>query len=54
MIFSFDHLETPGHTCFDDYRYDPNSPEAVLYGMDGGLGKRLLDVALSKTMTIPG
>lgn len=22
MIFSFDHLETPGHTRFDDYRYD--------------------------------
>lgn len=24
MIFSFDHLETPGHTRFDDYRYDLN------------------------------
>ncbi len=22
LIFSFDHLETPGHTRFDDYRYD--------------------------------
>ena len=22
MVFSFDHLETPGHTRFDDYRYD--------------------------------
>ncbi len=22
MIFSFDHLETPGHTRFDDYHYD--------------------------------
>ncbi len=22
MIFSFDHLETPGHTRFEDYRYD--------------------------------
>ena len=24
MIFSFDHLETPGHTRFDDYEYDLN------------------------------
>jgi oligo-1,6-glucosidase len=24
MIFSFDHLETPGHTRFDEYRYDLN------------------------------
>lgn len=24
MIFSFDHLETPGHERFDDYRYDLN------------------------------
>jgi oligo-1,6-glucosidase len=24
MIFSFDHLETPGHDRFDDYRYDLN------------------------------
>lgn len=24
MIFSFDHLETPGHGKFDDYRYDLN------------------------------
>ncbi|MCL2031205.1 MAG: alpha-glucosidase [Oscillospiraceae bacterium] len=23
LIFCFDHLETPGHTRFDDYRYDP-------------------------------
>ena len=22
MIFSFDHLETPGHTKFEDYKYD--------------------------------
>lgn len=22
MVFSFDHLETPGHTRFDDYEYD--------------------------------
>ncbi len=22
MVFSFDHLETPGHTRFDDYQYD--------------------------------
>ena len=24
MIFNFDHLETPGHMRFDDYRYDLN------------------------------
>lgn len=24
MVFSFDHLETPGHTRFDNYRYDLN------------------------------
>lgn len=24
MIFSFDHLETPGHTRFEDYAYDLN------------------------------
>ncbi len=24
LIFSFDHLETPGHTRFDDYQYDLN------------------------------
>lgn len=24
MVFSFDHLETPGHTRFDDYQYDLN------------------------------
>lgn len=24
MIFSFDHLETPGHTRFDEYQYDLN------------------------------
>ncbi len=24
MVFSFDHLETPGHERFDDYRYDLN------------------------------
>lgn len=24
MIFSFDHIETPGHGKFDDYRYDLN------------------------------
>ena len=24
MVFSFDHLETPGHYKFDDYRYDLN------------------------------
>jgi len=24
MVFSFDHLETPGHVRFDDYRYDLN------------------------------
>ncbi|MDO5121258.1 MAG: alpha-amylase family glycosyl hydrolase, partial [Erysipelotrichaceae bacterium] len=25
MIFSFDHLETPGHVRFEDYRYDLNA-----------------------------
>ncbi|BCJ98984.1 alpha-glucosidase [Anaerocolumna chitinilytica] len=24
MVFSFDHLETPGHTRYDDYQYDLN------------------------------
>jgi oligo-1,6-glucosidase len=24
MVFSFDHLETPGHVRFEDYRYDLN------------------------------
>lgn len=24
MVFSFDHLETPGHTRFDEYQYDLN------------------------------
>jgi len=24
MVFSFDHLETPGHVRFDDYKYDLN------------------------------
>lgn len=24
LLFTFDHLETPGHTRFDDYRYDLN------------------------------
>ncbi len=24
MVFSFDHLETPGHVRFEDYRYDMN------------------------------
>lgn len=24
MVFNFDHLETPGHVRFDDYRYDLN------------------------------
>ena len=24
MVFSFDHLETPGHTRYDDYEYDLN------------------------------
>ena len=25
MVFSFDHLETPGHVRFEDYRYDLNA-----------------------------
>ena len=24
MVFSFDHLETPGHVRFEDYEYDLN------------------------------
>lgn len=32
MVFSFDHLETPGHTRFEDYRYDLNYLKA--YYMD--------------------
>jgi oligo-1,6-glucosidase len=30
MIFSFDHLETPGHDRFDDYRYDLNYYKAYI------------------------
>ncbi len=30
MIFSFDHLETPGHVRFDDYRYDLNYLKAYM------------------------
>jgi oligo-1,6-glucosidase len=32
MVFSFDHLETPGHVRFDDYQYDLNYFK--LYMMD--------------------
>jgi oligo-1,6-glucosidase len=30
MVFSFDHLETPGHTRFDDYQYDLNYLKSYL------------------------
>lgn len=30
MVFSFDHLETPGHTRFDDYQYDLNYLKAFM------------------------
>ena len=30
MVFSFDHLETPGHTRFDDYHYDLNYLKSYL------------------------
>lgn len=30
MVFSFDHLETPGHARFEDYRYDLNYYKAYM------------------------
>ena len=30
MVFSFDHLETPGHVRFDDYKYDLNYYKAYM------------------------
>lgn len=30
MVFSFDHLETPGHNRYDDYRYDLNYYKACM------------------------
>jgi oligo-1,6-glucosidase len=30
MVFSFDHLETPGHVRFEDYRYDLNYLKAFM------------------------
>ena len=30
MVFNFDHLETPGHVRFDDYRYDLNYYKAYM------------------------
>lgn len=30
MVFSFDHLETPGHIRFDDYKYDLNYYKAYM------------------------
>ena len=35
LIFSFDHLETPGHGKFDDYRYDLNYyKEYIIYWLE--------------------
>lgn len=31
LIFNFDHLETPGHVRYDDYRYDLNFYKKYLY-----------------------
>lgn len=30
MVFSFDHLETPGHIRYDDYRYDLNYYKKIM------------------------
>lgn len=35
MVFSFDHLETPGHARFDDYKYDLNYYKSyMIYNME--------------------
>ena len=35
MLFSFDHLETPGHERFDDYKYDLNYyRDYIIYWME--------------------
>lgn len=31
LVFSFDHLETPGHNRFDDYKYDLNFLKDIIY-----------------------
>ena len=38
MIFNFDHLETPGHVRFDEYRYDLNFLKKMLYRYCDRLG----------------
>ena len=45
LIFSFDHLETPGHGKFDDYRYDLNYYKRVYHLLVGKLREPVLDVA---------
>lgn len=54
MIFSFDHLETPGHTRFDDYRYDLNYLKQYYTEWMEGYGSGCWMSLFSKTMTIPG
>ena len=38
MVFSFDHLETPGHVRFDDYKYDLNYYKEYMINMIENLG----------------
>lgn len=38
MVFSFDHLETPGHVRFDDYRYDLNYYKEYMIKLMESLG----------------
>ena len=38
MIFSFDHLETPGHVRFDDYEYDLNYLKQYMMQWQTGYG----------------
>ena len=38
MIFSFDHLETPGHVRFDDYEYDLNYLKQYMMEWQTGYG----------------
>ena len=46
MVFNFDQLETPGHSRFDDYRYDLNYYKKYITGLDGELRAPLPDVPL--------
>lgn len=39
MVFSFDHLETPGHTKFDDYAYDLNFYKKIMIDLMEGYAK---------------